>query len=517
MNIGKRLGLGFASVLVLMMAISAVSLTRLSSIKADLAAVTGEDAERLRLANAMRDLARYQASTLRDVVMQDDPAFKKKELALMKKARVDYDTTAQALGALAREPELKAALDSVVGALAATKAPIEKALDRSMSDDIPGASEAVREEVRPAQLAQIAALDKVVALVSEASQQRNQKAAANYQGAVAVIVALSSAALVLGALIAWRIQRGITQPLDAAVAVAQAFAAGDMTHEIVVDSRDEVGRLLQALQTVNANLGRALREVRQAAETMHSASSEIAMGNANLSQRTEQQASTLQQASASMEEMNASVKNNAESARTAAQLAASASEVAAEGGTVVGQVVSTMQDIATSSTRIADIISTIDGIAFQTNILALNAAVEAARAGEQGRGFAVVASEVRSLAQRSAQAAREIKALIGASVETVETGSRLVGNAGSTMGNIVAEVRRVTDLIGEISSATLEHTSSISQVSNAVTQMDYATQQNAAMVEQSAAAAESLKQQAQRLVEAVSVFRLRQDVGIGRA
>jgi len=390
---------------------------------------------------------------------------------------------------------------------------MEKVIDRSMADDLAGAAQVTREELRPAQLAHVAALDKVVGAIQKASQARNELADVAYRQAVALIVGLSVAALVFGVLIAWRIQRSITRPLGQAVEVAQAVAEGDLSREITVHSHDEVGTLLQALKSVNRDLGRAMQQVRLSAETVQSASVEIAAGNLDLSQRTEMQASSLEQTAASMEQFNATLKNNADTARSAAQMASSASAAASKGGEVVAQVVSTMQSITESSKKIADIIGVIDGIAFQTNILALNAAVEAARAGEQGRGFAVVAGEVRSLAQRSAEAAKEIKTLIGASVVSVETGSRLVGEAGTTMGDIVSQVQRVTDLIGEISSATMEQTAGIGQVNQAVTQLDQATQQNAALVEESAAAAESLKQQAGKLVDAVSIFRFEADPG----
>lgn len=513
LKVGARLALGFAAVLALMVVMTGISLSRLSAIKADLAAVTGEAPERL--ANSLRDLARYQSIALRDAVMQDDVAFKKKEFDLMKKARADYDRTMQSLLAMPLEDEVKAALDKAAVALLTIKAPMEKAIDLSMADDMSGSAAALREEVRPAQLAHVQALDKVVEAIQQASAVRNAQADAAYRQSVVLIVSLAVSALVLGALIAWQIQRSITLPLNQAVDVAQAVAAGDLSKEITVQSRDEVGHLLQALKTVNTDLSRTMRQVRQAAETMQTASVEIAVGNADLSQRTEQQASSLEETAASMEQLTATVKHNADRARSACQMANSASLAATKGGAVVSQVVSTMQAISVSSKKISEIIGTIDGIAFQTNILALNAAVEAARAGEEGRGFAIVAGEVRALAQRSALAAKEIKALIGASVESVESGSRLVGDAGTTMTDIVDQVRRVTDLIGQISNATLEQTSGISQVSQAVVQLDQVTQQNAALVEQSAAAADSLQQQAGRLVEAVGVFRLDAGVDVG--
>ncbi|MEK8033034.1 methyl-accepting chemotaxis protein [Ideonella sp. DXS29W] len=506
LKVSARMALGFAAVLVLMSLISAISLSQLSEIKRDLEAVTGEAPERL--ANTMRDLVRNQGMALRDAVMQDDVAFKKKEFDQMKKARADYERTAAQLAAMPIEPEVRAALDKAGAALLATKAPIEKAIDLSMSDDMAGAAQAMREEVRPAQFAQIKALDDVIEAIKAASKQRNDVADVAYRHAVALIIALSVTALVAGGLIAWRIQLSITRPLNQAVQVAQAVAEGDLTRDITVASNDEVGRLLQALKKVNEDLSRTMHQVRLAAETMQTATIEIAAGNNDLSRRTETQASSLQQTAASMEQLNSTVKNNADTARSASQMASSASAAAAKGGEVVNQVVATMQEIATSSKRIADIIGTIDGIAFQTNILALNAAVEAARAGEQGRGFAVVAGEVRALAQRSANAAKEIKTLIGASVVSVETGSRLVGDAGMTMSDIVSQVQRVTDLIGEISSATQEQTSGIGQVNQAVVQLDEVTQQNSALVEQSAAAADSLKQQAEGLVSAVNIFRL---------
>ena len=315
----------------------------------------------------------------------------------------------------------------------------------------------------------------------------------------------------------WMTLRSICGPLDQAVAVATRIAGGDLAGPIAAEGRDEPARLVRALADMQVSLRNLVGQVRESSESIEVASSEVASGNSDLSQRTELAASHLQRTASSMDSLTATVRQSTDSAHTANQLATSAAAVAARGGRVVAQVVSTMDDINSSSKKIADIIGVIDGIAFQTNILALNAAVEAARAGEQGRGFAVVASEVRSLAQRSAEAAKEIKSLIGASVERVESGSRLVHDAGTTMTEIVASVQRVTDIIGEISAASTEQSQGIVEVKGAIGEVDQMTQQNAALVEESAAAAESLKAQAIKLAAVVSTFRLAEGEAAGRA
>jgi methyl-accepting chemotaxis protein len=316
----------------------------------------------------------------------------------------------------------------------------------------------------------------------------------------------------IGSIAAWIISRSITVPLQSAVDIASTVAAGDLTtHFSGESSKDEIGDLMTALKGMNDSLRNVVSQVQVGTNTIATASNEIAAGNMDLSQRTEEQASSLEETASSMEELTSTVRQNAENAKQANQLAQAASDVAERGGTIVGQVVDTMGNIDASARKIVDIIGVIDGIAFQTNILALNAAVEAARAGEQGRGFAVVASEVRNLAQRSAGAAKEIKELIGNSVEQVDIGAKLVQQAGSTMDDVVASVRRVTDIMGEITSASSEQSIGIDQVNTAITQMDQVTQQNAALVEQAAAAAASMQEQAARLADVASSFKLGND------
>jgi methyl-accepting chemotaxis protein len=328
------------------------------------------------------------------------------------------------------------------------------------------------------------------------------------QQAVYFMIAVLAGVLALTIMFAVFIVRSITQPMQEAINIANAIASGDLTKRIEATSTNETGRLLQALKAMNENLVDLVGKVRMGTDQITTASGEIASGNSDLSQRTEEQASSLEETASSMEELTSTVKQNADNARQANQLAVGASEVAIKGGSVVGQVVQTMSSINESSKKIVDIISVIDGIAFQTNILALNAAVEAARAGEQGRGFAVVATEVRTLAQRSAAAAKEIKELISDSVAKVEDGTRLVDEAGATMDEIVTAVKRVTDIMSEISAASQEQSSGIEQVNQAVSQMDEVTQQNAALVEEASAAAESMQEQAYALTQAINTFKL---------
>ncbi len=378
------------------------------------------------------------------------------------------------------------------------------------ANDLKDATRLLTDKVRPLYAPVEKGIYSLTTVQLEEAKKEYDEAAARYATMRTSFAVAMVGGLLFAGWFGWLIVRSITTPIKRAQAAAVRVAEGDLTVDLRVEGKDETAQLLVALSHMKDNLTRIVGEVRQNAEGVASASSQIAQGNNDLSQRTEEQASALEETAASMEELSSTVKQNADNAKQANQLAMNASSVAMQGGDVVGQVVTTMKGINDSSKKIADIISVIDGIAFQTNILALNAAVEAARAGEQGRGFAVVASEVRSLAGRSADAAKEIKSLISASVERVEQGTVLVDQAGATMTEVVNSIRRVTDIMGEISAASTEQSAGVAQIGEAVSQMDQTTQQNAALVEESAAAAESLKVQANQLVQVVAVFKLAQ-------
>jgi methyl-accepting chemotaxis protein len=398
--------------------------------------------------------------------------------------------------------------EAVKAAWKAYAASGDKVISLAKSGDFEAASTHMRtESAKKFETVRDAILARMKQERENAKSSFESTSAANAATKTGVLITLGLG-LLLGAGLSYVIVMSIKAPLKRSVKIAEQVAEGDLCQQIVVDSQDELGQLLSALATMQQRLRDCVGEVRRTADSISTASAEIASGTLDLSQRTEQTASSLQSTSSSMTQFSGTLSQSADSARQANQLASSAAEVAARGGAVVSQVVTTMAEINASSNRITDIIGVIDGIAFQTNILALNAAVEAARAGEQGRGFAVVASEVRSLAGRSAEAAKEIKRLIVASAEKVDGGSRLVADAGQTMNEIVGSVRRVSDIIGEITAASADQSQGIGQMSQSVHQLDRMTQQNAALVEQSAAAAESLKDQAAKLVEVVSIFKL---------
>ena len=410
------------------------------------------------------------------------------------------------VSALVSTTEGKAQLDRIGAARSQALEVIRQAAALRSQGDVSAATALVNDKLQPLVTAYVGELDNFIQLQERRRDEAAQRTQAQRQRALWISLAVC-VVVVLGALAlsGWLVN-SLTEPLQRAVGLAEAIQDGDLTQDVHDDRGDELGHLLRALSAMGAKLRTVVGEVRMGVESVSAAAGQIATGNHDLSARTEQTAANLEETAASMEELTATVTQSADTARQANQLAAQAAQAAQHGGEVVGQVVVSMEHITESSRKIGDIIGVIDGIAFQTNILALNAAVEAARAGEQGRGFAVVAGEVRTLAQRSAEAAKEIKGLITTSVQNVEQGSHQVGQAGQSMGEIVESVRRVSDLIGEITASTTEQRDGIGQVNQAVANLDQMTQQNAALVEQASAAAASMSEQAQRLAQVVSVF-----------
>lgn len=509
LRIGARLGVAFTAILLLLAGIAALgSLGIGKTFKA-----TGEVFDNSVV--PMKDLGevQYLASRSRilsmNIMLVPDLDNVTKRVSDQKTVQDDLDKVWKHYLATDTSAKEQALIKEFEPALAALRqhalAPIEAALLAGKNEE---AMKLYTEQMQVLSPKVFSTLEKLIDIQVELAKEQLDTAAAAASATNLWLVGAAAVAIVVGILLAWGISRSITQPVEKALAFSKAIAAGDLTAELEHRSRDEIGNLLDALRSMQESLAQVVSNVRQGSESVASVSAEIAQGNSDLSARTESQASALEETAASMEQLSSTVQQNAENARTANQLAQSASTVASKGGDVVSRVVDTMKGIEDSSKRISDIISVIDSIAFQTNILALNAAVEAARAGEQGRGFAVVATEVRNLAGRSAEAAKEIKGLIVTSVERVSQGTVLVNEAGLTMSEVVTSVRRVTDLMAEISAASTEQSAGVAQVGEAVTQMDQATQQNAAMVEEMSAAAGGLRSQAQELVDVVSVFKL---------
>ena len=507
LSVGRRLGASFGAILLITALIAATGMWRIGGLhRASERVATQEIEQQL--------LVEDWAADIRLNWVRTEAFLKAIDRDYMDKLTTDTAATAkgtdakvQRIEALAQGEQARALLAAIAAARKAYNDKLAEIRELHRGGE-PNVPTLVDKDLRPLADKYLQSLDD---LRKAMAQQLAEGQAETGTLATASQVLLGVGTLVavaLGALLAFTVTRSIVRPVQRGRQAAENIAGGDLTHPIESESHDETGQLLQALATMQARLAAIVGNVRHNAEGVATASVEIASGNNDLSARTEQQASALQQTAASMEQLGSTVRQNADNARQANQLAMSASTVAVQGGEVVAEVVETMKGINDSSKKIADIISVIDSIAFQTNILALNAAVEAARAGEQGRGFAVVAGEVRSLAGRSAEAAKEIKGLIHTSVERVERGSALVDKAGATMNEVVSAIRRVTDIMGEISAASGEQSQGVSQVGEVITQMDQTTQQNAALVEQSAAAADSLKTQAGQLVDAVAVFRL---------
>ncbi len=509
MRVGARLGAAFSLVILLLIIVSVTAVTKISGINASIEQIVNDRYVKVRLAFDVRDGVNNQIKFLRGIVidtknpeqnqkryLQLDDTIKQTNLAMSKIAAIQTTVTGK--------QKIKALQD----ASDAFESGKEALIALARAGDMDGATEYV---LRKLTTSQNAYLDLAIAFANSQDQQlqaEGKKAVADGHTAIELTLIFSALAILLAAAMGYFLTRSITRPLLNAVKVAENVAAGDLTTQIQVNSHDETGQLMQGLKNMNENLLKIVTEVRAGTHAINSASGEIAAGNLDLSSRTEQQASSLEETASAMEQMTATVKQNADNARQANQLAAQASRVAVQGGEVVGEVVNTMEGINASSRKIVDIIAVIDGIAFQTNILALNAAVEAARAGEQGRGFAVVASEVRNLAQRSASAAKEIKSLIDDSVLRVDNGTQLVAKAGATMAEVVSSVKNVTDIVGEIAIASNEQSTGIEEINKAINQMDEVTQQNAALVQEASSAAYSLNEQAERLSQAISIFKV---------
>ena len=510
MGIGQRLAIGFGVVIALLIMLAALSYLRIGSLNQEVTSMVEERYPKTVMANGIKADVNEATRSMLNVLIMSDPDQVKPELAIIEAKNASASAALAALEKSTTDPRGQEILKGIAAVRAKFIPGQAEFIALINEDKKENAMVKFMFSLRPQQAKYFEQLDKFTAYQNQIMVEAGKAASAVSTRTQLLILVLAIGASTLSVVVAFLATRSITGPLGEAVDIAKRVADGDLTSVIDVNSTDETGQMMGALKHMNSSLTLIVAEVRAGTEAISSASGEIASGNLDLSIRTEQQAASLGQTSGSMRELTDTVQQNADNARQANQLAAQASEVAVRGGSVVSHVIETMGSITASSKKIVDIIGVIDGIAFQTNILALNAAVEAARAGEQGRGFAVVASEVRNLAQRSAAAAKEIKTLIGDSVDKVREGSTLVEQAGVTMGEVVASVRRVTDIMGEITSASQEQSIGIANVNHTILEMDETTQQNAALVEEAAAAAASMQDQAANLARVVSVFKLDQ-------
>ncbi len=510
MRIGSRLSLGFGLLIVITLVLSSLEYFFMKNIDIEVDKITENRMVKANMLRDIRDNLNANVRTVRDIILLPGDKYQEKQ-NLRNIISSTVNTSSEIYKKLDSQIKVgkgRELFDQLAVIRKQYSASINQAITYALEGPDEQATAFLFNDVAKVQDIYFSKLDELIDLQQQDVAVAKAETEEYISAALFWTILLSSCSTILGCLIAWLLTRSVTAPLSIALSSAQRIGEGDLRDAIAVDGRDEVGQLLAAMQEMQSSLTNTVVTVRDNAESVATASIQIAQGNADLSSRTEEQASALEETSSTMTQLGMTVKNNADNARQADQLAKNASSVAQEGGQVVNDVVETMKVINESSRSIADIINVIDSIAFQTNILALNAAVEAARAGEQGRGFAVVAGEVRNLAQRSAEAAKEIKNLIMASVERVELGSELANKAGETMRQVVTSIRQLTDTVAEISSASAEQSTGVDQVGIAVTQMDQTTQQNAALVEESAAAALSLKEQADLLVRAVSVFKV---------
>ncbi len=516
MKVSSRLTLGFGAVVALLVVIAAVGVWRLAEVNTAMDVALNDRVPKVDKMEEVSFMSMDNARIVRNIVLIADEKGKASNKVLYDKNNAAAEEILETLQKSVHNPTAIELIADTRAKRAAYSDYSKEVIQLGLAGKTDEATTVLYGDGYKTQAAFFAALRKLVDHEKQLVRESTEASHASYLSARAVIIGLGVLACALAAVIAFTITRSLTRELggepSTAASLATAVAQGDLRARIATRDGDNASLMAQ-LKAMQESLVRVVSTVRQGADGVATASAQIAQGNSDLSGRTEQQASALQETAASMEQLSSTVRQNADNARQANQLAMSASTVAVQGGEVVSRVVDTMKGINDSSKKIADIISVIDGIAFQTNILALNAAVEAARAGEQGRGFAVVASEVRSLAGRSAEAAKEIKKLIIDSVERVEQGTALVDQAGITMTEVVGSIRRVTDIVGEISAASHEQASGVAQIGDAVTQMDQATQQNAALVEEMAASAASLESQARELVQAVAVFNLSQEGG----
>jgi methyl-accepting chemotaxis protein len=507
-KIGTRLGMGFGAICVALVFTVGQGIAMLGKVNDGTNTIVTKRLPRLELTTRLLNDVNDAAISLRNIMLNEDAADRATQREKIMATRKDAEAILAELDKTLESQHGRDLLRRQQELYVKYTTSQDQLLQLIGNNDMDGAKAFLAKDVRAVLTAFKAVISEQIQMQKELANQDAGAAARTYADTRILMLAVGLLTLAGAGALAWWISASITRPVRRALEVANAVAAGDLTTRVEETSRDEMGQLLQALKTMNENLVKTVTTVRIGTEAIGTASGEVAAGNQDLSSRTEQQASSLEETASSMEELTSTVKQNADNARQANTLAEAASGVAARGGQVIHEVVSTMQQIHESSGKIVDIISVIDGIAFQTNILALNAAVEAARAGEQGRGFAVVAGEVRSLAQRSAAAAKEIKHLIDDSSDKVGTGSRLVQEAGSTMGDIVDSVRRVTDILNEITTASQEQSAGIEQINEAIVQMDTVTQQNAALVEEAAAASQAMQDQAAHLSAAVAVFKL---------